>query len=333
MINHGRDLRIALAMVGLWLTCPIAGRLLCAAPPESDDTELGEYARQGLDLLMQGDPDAAAAVFRQIQNRGPQSPLGYVLEADASWWKIYYATADLVDPDVFDVVSSPTTPYDPHFEDLVNTAIRKSSSRRGAHQEEARNYLYESLAFGLRARLAGLRDRDLATARAGKRMRSLSLAALRLDPNLTDAYLGLGLYNYFVDTLPAIVKVLRFLIALPSGSRTLGLQQLQQVAEKGELARGEAKFLLAKDYSRRSERQYTKSLELFQELAQEYPHNPLWLLLVGSLNCRLDHTQECEASYREVFKQTAEEKAEAKQAVHTAALLALQRLHPDQKIE
>src|SRR6266567_3590031 len=81
-------------------------------------------AQQGLDALMNGDPDAAIEIFRQIETRDPQSPLGDLLEADAAWWKIYLTTADLVDPDVFDVVYSPSSIYDSHFEELIAVAIR-----------------------------------------------------------------------------------------------------------------------------------------------------------------------------------------------------------------
>ncbi len=333
MIKNRTSLRIGLTVTLLWLTAVPACRTLRAATQGPDDQELREYAQRGLDLLMDCDPEDGIEVFRQIQSRDPQSPLGYLLEADATWWKIYYTTSELIDPDVFDVVSRETTPYDSHFEDLVNTAISKSAARIQAHQDEARNYLYEGLAYALRARLVGLRGRDLPTARAAKKMRSLLLTALRSDPDLTDAYLGVGIYNYYVDVLPTIVKLLRFLIALPGGSRELGLQQLRRAAEKGELTRGEATFYLAKNYSRHNEMQYARSLELFQELGREYPHNPLWTLVAASFQCRLGHSQECDAIYREVLNNTGGEKAEAKQAIHTAVRQALQRRHPEEKFE
>jgi predicted Zn-dependent protease len=145
--------------------------------------------------------------------------------------------------------------------------------------------------------------------------------------------LGLGIYNYFVDTLPTIVKLLRFLIALPGGSRQAGLEQLHRVIAEGDLTVSDARFQLAKDYSRYNERQYAKSLELFQGLAHDYPGNPLWTLLIGSLECRLDRPQPCEAAYRDVLKQTPGEQSEVKRAVHAAAVTALQRLHPDEKVE
>ena len=236
-----------------------------APPTESKEAEDRAEGVRGLDLMMDGDLDGATEVFHGIQRRDSQSPLGYLLEADATWWRIYYSTANLVDPDVFASTDLESTPFDAHFEDLVNLAIRKAEARQHANQDVARSYLYAGMAYALRARLAGLRDKDLPTARAGKRMRALLLAALAADPNLFDAYLGVGIYNYFVDTLSAIVKVLRFFIGLPGGSRLEGLRQMQLAADKGELVRAEAKFYLAKDYSRPNEGQYEKSIKLLEE--------------------------------------------------------------------
>ncbi len=302
-----------------------------AAPVRTEREEIRQLERQGLDSMMNGDLSAAIEAFREIQRRDPESPLGYLLEGDATWWLIYYSTGDLVDPDVFDVARSDTTPYDARYEELVNVAIEKS--RRGARerQDEAQNFLNEGLAYALRARLVGVRGKDLPTARAGKKMRALLLRAIELDPNLNDAYLGLGLYNYFVDTLPTIVKMLKVFIFLPGGSREMGLQQLQRAAEKGEMTRSEAKFLLAKDYSRRNEMQNARSLELFQELEREYPRNPLWALLEGTLYCRLGQGGACEQLYRQVFTKTAGEQSVPAKGLHSAARAALQKLHPDER--
>jgi tetratricopeptide (TPR) repeat protein len=313
----------AVASTGAWAQA--------TAPQPQGDSELRVLGRRGLELMMDGDLDGAIRIFRDIQGRDPQSPLGYLLEADATWWRIYYATANLVDPDVFAATDLPTTSYDSHFKDLLNATVTKSESCIRAQHDVARNYLYQGMAYALRARLEGLRDRDLPTARAGKKMRTLLLTALQLDPNLTDAYLGVGIYNYFVDTLSAIVKILSWFIGLPGGNRVQGLQQLQLAAEKGDLARGEAKFYLAKDYSRANERQYQRALDLFQELSREYPHNPLWSMLIGSLHCRMGHVQECETLYGQVFRETAGNESEVNQALHRAARDALQRRHPGEK--
>jgi tetratricopeptide (TPR) repeat protein len=307
---------------------------LAAAPaPQLDDAAARQDGLRGLGLMMNGDLNGAIEVFKQIQQKDPQSPLGFVLEADATWWRIYYETANLVDPDVFAATDSDSTPYDAHFEDLVNIAIRKAEARIHANEDVARSYLYEGFAYALRARLAGLRDKDLPTARAGKKMRSLLLRAKGLDANLIDADLGLGIYDYFVDTLSAIVKILSFFIGLPGGSRTEGLRELQLCAEKGELARAEAKFYLAKDYSRWNEKQYERSMHLFEQLAHEYPDNPLWPMLIGSLYLRIGQAARGEEVYRQVYETTAGKQSEVNKSLHRAAAHALGRLHPNERFE
>ncbi len=314
----------------LVLALGVCGSRNALAWPSMDEEDRA-LGRHGLDLMMDGNLDGAIAVFKGIQKSDPESPVGYLLEADATWWRIYYATANLVDPDVFAATDLPTTEYDAHFDDLLNITIAKSEARIRSNQDVARSYLYEGMAYALRARLTGLRDKDLPTARAGKKMRKLLLKALELDPNLTDAYLGVGIYNYFVDTLSAIVKILRWFIGLPGGSRVEGLKQMQLAAEKGDLTRAEAKFYLAKDYSRPNERQFERSKQLFQELEREYPHNPLWPLVISSLDCRMGQVEKCDAGYREVYSRTADARNEVDKALRRAARQALQRRHPQEQ--
>ncbi len=319
-------LRMGVSLLLLWGSsnsgaAPLAAR---ASVPVADK-ELREFARQGLDSLMDGDLDGAIKTFRDIQEKEPRSPLGYLLEAEAIWWKIYLSTAALLDPDLFDVAPSAATPYDSHFRDLVNTGLSRAGALMRAERDSARNRFYQGMAYALDARLAGLRGQDLSTARSGKKMRADLLNALKIDPDLKDAYLGLGIYNYVLDTMPTALKVLELLVGLQGGNRRAGLEQLQEAAEKGELTREEAKFYLAKYLSHPREAKYARSLELFQELSSAYPHNPLWPLVAASLRFKLGQVREGEALYREVLERTSGKTTDVDQAVNRAARQALAR--------
>ncbi|MGA2475069.1 MAG: hypothetical protein ABSF73_00445 [Terriglobia bacterium] len=314
-----------LALILLWVTVSCGTVKFAWGAGKADEVGNQEIAVRGMNKLMDGDFDHAVEIFRQIQKSDPESPLGYLLEADANWWKIYLTEAKLIDPDVFEALSGAATPYDSDFRRLDELAILKAETRIHAHQDEARSYFYEGLAYGLRARLEALRDHALATAHAGKRLRSFSLAALKLDPILNDAYFGVGLYNYFEDTLPTYVKMLRFLILLPGGDRLVGLRQIQRAMEKGQLVTSEAQFHLAKNYSRPMERQLARSLELFRQMEQQYPHNPLWNLLAGSVELRMGDVKEGEALYRQVIDETAHPQSEIWKPLHQQAERALAR--------
>jgi tetratricopeptide (TPR) repeat protein len=319
------QLQNVLALILLWVTVSGGTVKFAWGAGKADEVGNQEIAVRGMNKLMDGDFDHAMEIFRQIQKSDPESPLGYLLEADANWWKIYLTEANLIDPDVFEALSEAATPYDGDFRRLDELAIRKAETRIHAHQDQARSYFYEGVAYGLRARLEALRDHALATARAGKRLRSSSLAALKLDPNLNDAYFGVGLYNYFVDTLPTYVKMLRFLILLPGGDRLVGLRQMQEAMEKGQLVTSEAKFHLAKNYSRSIDRQFARSLELFRQMEQQYPHNPLWKLLTGSTELRMGDVKQGEALYRQVIDETAHSQSEIWKPLHQQAERALAR--------
>lgn len=325
--------------IALLITALVSAALLGAASraPSQAASATAEHLRQlggeGMARLMNGDPGNAAAIFRQIQAEDPASPLGYLLEADAAWWKIYYTTADIIDPDVFDVVSSTSTPYDSEFHSLIQTTIQKAKTCIAQHQDVARCTLYEGMAYALMGRLDGLRAQDLAAARDGKKMRALLLTALHLNPRLTDAKAGLGLYNYYVDTLPGIIKMLRFLIGLPGGNRSVGLQQLADAAAHGEFVRAETKFYMAKNYTRSNEKQFGKALQLFQELSEDYPQNPFWKLMVASVSMRLGQRRQGEALYRQVQAETVGSDNLVAKSVRSAAVKALMRLHPQERFE
>jgi hypothetical protein len=302
-----------------------------AAQASGKDSEDREHCRHGVELMMDGDTDAAIKVFRETQQSDPQSPLGYLLEAQSVWWQIYYASANLLDTDVFDVARQQSTPLDSHFSDLLQVAITRAEVRIGAQQDVARNYLYEGMAYALDARLSGMRGRDLATVRAGKKMRTLLMTALKMDSNLADANLGLGNYNYFIDTLPPAIKFLRVIGNVPAGNRDVGLQQLHLAAEHGDLVQGEAKFYLAKTYSSDDEKKFKNSLELFQDLGRDYPHNPLWKLMTGEMRIRLGETAEGDALYRRVAEETKGMKNDLERSVHRAARDGYIRRHPGEK--
>ncbi len=314
-----------LGVVLLWVAVSCGTVKFAYGAGKAEGAGNQEIALRGMNKLMDGDFDAAIEICRQIQKSDPESPLGYLIEADADWWKIYLTEGNLIDPDVFEALSEAATPYDADFKRLEEMAIGKAETRLQAHQDEARSYFYEGLAYGLRAQLEALRDHVLATARAGKRLRSSSLAALKLDPNLNDAYFGIGLYNYFVDTLPTYVKMLRFLILLPGGDRLVGLQQMQEAMKKGELVTSEARFHLAKNYSRSIDQQFAKSLDLLRQMEQQFPHNPLWKLLAGSVELRLGHVKQGETLYRQVIDETAHPPSEIWKPLHQQAERALAR--------
>jgi hypothetical protein len=107
-------------------------------------------------------------------------------------------------------------------------------------------------------------------------IRSAEKAAARLlavRPDARDAYVALGMANYIIGCQPAYKRVLLWFRGV-HGDRQRGMEQLQMTAEGGHYLRPLAKALLALAAER--EGQFDRARLLFEDLAREFPANPLF---------------------------------------------------------
>jgi tetratricopeptide (TPR) repeat protein len=168
--------------------------------------------------------------------------------------------------------------------DAVIEVMERWTTREPARAEA---WFYLGAAVGSRAQWRSLRGQTMAAARDGKRIKSSLERALMLDPNLQDAYFGIGLYHYYADVAPAYAKMLRWLLLLPGGDRERGLQEMLRARTGGQLLRSEADYQLHQIY-RWYEKQTPKALELLAALARRYPHNGHFSQQIAEIE---DHTE------------------------------------------
>jgi len=258
--------------------------------------------------MYSGRADESIAWARTVQLAHPAHPLGYLLEADALWWRIYCMSAERR-YNTIDAWSQPRPPDPAHdaYLALADTVIRLAEASI-AKSDTAEMQLYAGMGYALRARLLGLRYEKLGTARAGVESRRHLLRCLELDPAMDDAYLGLGLYNYFVDTLSAMAKVLRFFMGIPGGDKKIGLRQLEAAAEHGELTQFEARFNLAKNL-RNYDHDYAHALDVAAPLAASYPGNAMFALLAGDIAAKLGHNAEAANKFQAAAAASANDPA------------------------
>jgi hypothetical protein len=204
---------------------------------------------------------------------------------------------------------------------LAEAAIAKSDT--------AEMELYAGLGLASRARLLGLRYDRTGVAHAGVDARKHLLRCLQLDPDMADANLGLGLYNYYVDTLSAMAKILRFFMGIPGGDKKVGLQQLETASTKGELTQMEARFNMAKSL-RNYDRDYARAEEAAAPLLTKYPRNCIFLLLAGDIEQKLGHNEEAAARFRAAAEAPWDDSA-CGESAHKLAEEALASLSPTQK--
>ena len=273
----------------------LLGACLWPAPARAAGLDLPPAAERGLHLLYAGQPEAALTEFLQIQAAQPVHPLGYLLEAELRWWQIYCEACE-IKWNMVDAWKRPRLAADDAYLALTDKGASLADARI-AQGDSAEMRFYAGMAWALRARLLGLREERRATARAGVRARTHFLRCLELDPEMADAYTGLGLYNYYVDTLSALAKILRFFMGIPGGDKQEGIRQLQIAAQRGAVTRDGARFYLAKNL-RTYDLDYARSIEIMTPLVAEHPQNPIFQLILADTHAKLNHQDAAEAAFR-----------------------------------
>jgi len=283
---------ICLAVVALAAFMPAAA--------SASELDIPLDGKQAIDLMYEGSPREAIALARKLEAARPEHPLGYLIETDILWWNIYCKWSERK----FNTIDawSHTRPADADDDEELALADKVSRLAEAgiAKSDTAEMELYAGLGYASRARLLGLRYEKIPVARAGVEARKHLLRCLELDPNMADAYLGLGLYNYYVDTLSTLAKILRFFMGIPGGDKRDGLRQLEIVSSKGELTQIEARFNMAKNL-RNYDYDYTRAEQAAAPLLAGHPRNCIFLLLVGDIEQKLGHKEEAAAKFREAI--------------------------------
>lgn len=117
-----------------------------------------------------------------------------------------------------------------------------------------------------------------------ERSNSYAQRLLKIDPHYYDAYLTAGLSEYLVGSLPFFI---RWFVHFDNvdGSKTKGVQNLEEVAHNGHYLKPFAKILLGIIDLR--EKKYRDAHNLLEDLTRGYPENPLFRTELAKLNTQL----------------------------------------------
>jgi hypothetical protein len=142
------------------------------------------------------------------------------------------------------------------------------------HPQDDNALFAKVLALGLRSDYAALIDReDFAALRYMKQGRVLAQELLKQKPDDYDAMLAVGVENYLTGIKPAPVRWMLSLGGIDP-NKEQGIRELQETAAHGDLLKPFAKLLLAVAALR--DKDSAQGCELLQQLATEYPGNPLY---------------------------------------------------------
>jgi tetratricopeptide (TPR) repeat protein len=254
-------------LVLLLMVAP-AGRALTARQPSTGHGLTGEaQLLRAYDAIF----DARFEdVPQQLARTCPPAPMEacLLLDAVSVWWQIQLDPANVA--------------RDPQFQSKVDAAIMATEAWTKREPQRAEAWFYLGGAYGARAQWRVLRGERLAAARDGKRIKDALEHALMVDPNMQEAYFGIGLYHYYADVAPTAAKILRWLLLLPGGDRAQGMEEMLRAREHGTLLRDEADYQL-QVIDLWYEKQPQHALELLNGLRDRHPRNPLFPQLLAQV--------------------------------------------------
>lgn len=256
-----KQIRIALAVLALF-TLPMG--VQAQVPPQLEPS--GTALEQGLWWLYHLEYSKARELFDQYTSAHPQDPSGYFYKTAADWWQL----AQQFDADLPEVRQR----LEEDYQATVKVADELMHSTKDP-KIKAQACLYSGGAQGLKGRWLVTQKAWIKAYFLGKSGHKLLKRALKYDPELYDAYMGLGIYDYFTDTLPGVQKVLASLLI--RGDRKRGIEELHLAIDKAQHARVEAMMFLIEIYTW-EEKMPDKSLPLSDALRQEFPKSPAMML-------------------------------------------------------
>jgi tetratricopeptide (TPR) repeat protein len=283
-VVEDRNVRSIIILVLLLVTVSTgsAQQPQTSSPEATDKAKLDSLRRSGIEALYNLDYDKAERDFKEIVRLYPSHPAGPQLLAARLWIKTLYESrrlqSSLYSSESF--YSSGDDKVDPKiitaFRNLTREAKRLAEVRLKQDPKDIEALDWLAAIQGLKASFEeAVERRHFAALKDGDDAVDHHREVLRLDPNLIDAGLTVGLYEYVVGSLPLPIKVVAGITGF-RGSKKKGLAMLERVAQAGTWSRDDARTLLIVLYTR--ERRFSDALGHARDLSAKYPRNYLFRL-------------------------------------------------------
>ncbi len=247
------------------LASALAVRADAGTPPL--DPESLTDARQGLEHLYHAREARAEEAFERIRARHPDSPAPDFLIGAIEWHRVTTGPQGM----------TAGGDAEKAFFARMDAAIERGEAAVQRDETDVAARFFLGGAYGYKARYLALQERWWNAYRTGKKGVGHLEKVVELDPDFGDAYLGLGIYHYYADVLPKVLKLFGVFVGL-NGDRERGLEEIRRARREGLLVEEECRFFLAEIESTFEEDQWA-ALTWSKSLRTEYPENELFTWL------------------------------------------------------
>lgn len=252
-------------MKGLVLSVVLSAAPVAAQAKERLSEELSRRIQHGIDAIYKMEFDDCERTFEQLLKDYPGLPQAYFGLATVSWARFEYEEEE----------SNIARHHE--FERRIDEAIVHGKAWLKKYPDDPEGLVTVSGMYGMRSRLAMMLHRWLTAYWEGTKAVKLTEQALAIDPHYYDVYTGLGMWDYYTDTLPSVIKILARVVAI-RGNAKRGIERLNLAAEKGKFTATAAKLILVELMQDRNGPYYdpAKGLRMIRDIRQRFPMNPLF---------------------------------------------------------
>lgn len=228
--------------------------------------ERDHIIQEGLDSIRNGRFSKALESFTTLIKSDPSSPDGYFFISLSYFIHLIYS------PEKRQALEE--------FEKNLKESISKGKAKIKSGQEDDETLLFLGTSYLLKSYYKALQKEYFRSAYLAKKGKKILEKILKKNPELYDAYFGLGIFNYYADKVPSLIKRFRFLFFLPGGDRAKGLSQLSLSSSKAKYFHVESSLLLAEIHSSKHERNYYAA---YRELSNLIDSNQEYLLILHAI--------------------------------------------------
>jgi tetratricopeptide (TPR) repeat protein len=225
--------------------------------------EMDKHLVAGIDNLYRMRFREAEDEANQAIALKPEHPHAYLGLAGVAWTEYVYGQ-NQDDPRLM-----------AEFEKRALKAIDVAEKWNKAHPDDAGGLMTLGAAYGIWSRLLINQHSWVKGYFKGRTALKLTKQAALKDPQLWDAYLGLGMYDYYSDLYPRFVGALAKIVL--RGDRAKGIEELEMVSEKGHFSQSNAKILLVEIHCEDpfGAKDGKKAVALMKELRARYPDSSM----------------------------------------------------------
>lgn len=257
-------------MMRFSLTLVLAILSLCAAPVFANRADIEARTLRGVDALYSMQFEKAVSAFDSLRKLYPKDPTGEFFIASTHLWGYVFdkKEADLV-----------------KFLQSCDKTIALAEAAIDANPNDSYSQTIIGAVYGFRS-IANVRSENFLKASWDARNCYKYLhEVVRKNPQQYEAYLGLGIFNVALGSMPAFVQSMMNLSGM-EGNTEKGIKQLELAAQKAVLLKNDAQLILGLLYVYYNN-DYGKGLGYLQGLMRKYPTNIPLLYAIGNIESQL----------------------------------------------